>query len=172
MRANQGLLRQLLTQCHVSPAFEHAKTPVDGRPQHARFRAIWDTGATASVITAQVVDACQLKPTGMTQVSTANGLRTTPTYLVNIGLPNGVVVENVNVSTAELGAGAEVLIGMDIITLGDFSLSNVNGLTVFSFRTPSLREVDFVKELNQGGRHATPQQTPGQSFFGRPGKRR
>ena len=38
---------------------------------------------------------------------------------------------------------------MDIITSGDFSITNKNGITVFSFRYPSITEVDYVQEHNQ-----------------------
>lgn len=36
---------------------------------------------------------------------------------------------------------------MDIITYGDFSITNYNGRTTFSFRIPSVNEVDFVSEF-------------------------
>ena len=38
---------------------------------------------------------------------------------------------------------ARVLIGMDIINLGDFAVTNKNGRTAFSFRTPSIEYIDF-----------------------------
>ena len=42
------------------------------------------------------------------------------------------------------GEQDDVLIGMDIINLGDFAVSNVEGSTCFTFRMPSLEEFDFV----------------------------
>lgn len=54
----------------------------------------------------------------------------------------------VPVSEAELN-GFDVLIGMDIITLGDCSITNVNGKTVFSFRIPSTETVDYVQQEKQ-----------------------
>ncbi|MBI3139488.1 MAG: SEC-C domain-containing protein [Sphingobacteriales bacterium] len=39
---------------------------------------------------------------------------------------------------------------MDIITLGDFSITNHNGDTCMSFRLPSSHEIDYVKNLNYG----------------------
>ena len=54
----------------------------------------------------------------------------------------------VQVSEAVLN-GFDVLIGMDIITLGDFSITNVNGKTVFSFRIPSTETVDYVQQEKQ-----------------------
>jgi hypothetical protein len=39
--------------------------------------------------------------------------------------------------------GCDILIGMDIIGMGDFAVSNYNGRIVFSFRVPSMAEIDF-----------------------------
>ena len=63
-------------------------------------------------------------------------------------LPNNVVVTEVPVTEADALAGdAEVLIGMDIIGLGDFAVSNFQGQTSFTFRIPSLKHIDFVEDL-------------------------
>lgn len=35
---------------------------------------------------------------------------------------------------------------MDVIGLGDFAVSNYRGKTTFTFRVPSLEEIDFVDE--------------------------
>lgn len=40
-----------------------------------------------------------------------------------------------------------LLIGMDVITKGDFIITNFQGKTVMSFRVPSLSKVDFVAEF-------------------------
>jgi len=37
---------------------------------------------------------------------------------------------------------------MDIITQGDFAVTNHNGVTKFSFRTPSMEHIDFVPGTN------------------------
>lgn len=86
----------------------------------------------------------------MVQVQTAAGLSDVETYLIDIGLPNGVAFSAVQVSRAILGPGSDVLVGMDIISMGDFSITNQNGNTVFSFRVPSCHTVDFVQEHNNG----------------------
>ncbi|MCY7409416.1 MAG: SEC-C domain-containing protein [Chitinophagales bacterium] len=36
---------------------------------------------------------------------------------------------------------------MDIIAMGDFSITNLDGNTCMSFRMPSLHEIDYVKNL-------------------------
>lgn len=121
------------------------------------FNAIWDTGATGSVITQSVVDACSLVATGLTKVHHADGESIQETYLVNIALPNGVAYSGVRVTKARLSVAADILIGMDIIGTGDFAVTNFNGTTKFSFRVPSLGHLDFVADqqrpkLQHGGK--------------------
>jgi hypothetical protein len=134
-----GRLTALVTPCAASAAFDpHAI------PESQYFQAIWDTGATGSVITQAVVDACGLKPIGMTVMRGVHGAATTEKYLVNFGLPNGVGIPNVTVVRGDLGTDVQILIGMDIITRGDFAITNVGGVTRFSFRFPSRNTIDFV----------------------------
>lgn len=142
--SNGGRLHVLQTQCHVAQAFD--PTAPQPHPALHPFKAIWDTGATNSVITEAVVSACGLAPVGITQVHGVNSTSLSETYLVNILLPNATGVPNVKVTKGTLGGGSDVLIGMDIITLGDFAITNLNGKTVFSFCMPSHRSLDFVIE--------------------------
>lgn len=72
-------------------------------------------------------------------------VRQSETYLVNIRLPNSVAFMGVRVTKGNLG-DADVLIGMDIISQGDFAVTNLGGLTKFSFRVPSATHIDFVED--------------------------
>lgn len=141
-----GPLAAISTECFVSEGFDPATLPQDQHVKiHGGFIAIWDTGATASVISQKVVDDCGLKPIGMTLVHGVHGSDQAEQYLVNIGLPNGVGFANVTVTKGKLG-DVHVLIGMDIIRIGDFVITNKDGKTVMSFRTPSQECIDFVKQ--------------------------
>jgi hypothetical protein len=143
-----GPLAVLITDCHASAAFDPRKTPQGTPTEYHPFKAIWDTGATGSVITQAVVDACGLRPTGMVQVHGVHGPEFAETFLVNIALPNGVAFPNVRVTKGKI-LGPSLLIGMDIITTGDFSITNVGMQTVFTFRIPSIHTIDYVEEANQ-----------------------
>lgn len=120
--------------------------------QHGtRVPAIWDTGATGSVITKKVSQALNLIPTGLAQVNTANGQVIQNTFTIDVGLPNGVIIQGITVTEADgLSGGCEALIGMDIISLGDFSITNHNGKTCMSFRVPSGHEIDYVSNPTYG----------------------
>lgn len=47
---------------------------------------------------------------------------------------------------SEIGKqGIDVLIGMDIISNGDFAISNYEGRTQFSFRIPSQEHIEYKR---------------------------
>lgn len=109
--------------------------------------ALWDTGATRTCISEELAGELNLIPSGKTFINTPSGSSTQNTYLADLHLPNGVVVKNVMIIDAKIGnQKIDLLIGMDIITLGDFSVSNFNNKTYFSFRTPSQKHADYCSE--------------------------
>ena len=110
-----------------------------------QVRAIWDTGASNSVISSRFAKQLNLKPTGVTKVNGVNGEHESSQYLVSIGLENGVNFSPVVVTEGEF-VGFDVLIGMDIITTGSFAITNKNGKTTMSFSHPSLDRIDFVRQ--------------------------
>ena len=143
LKSNGGILRVLSTPVEFSlPAITISKI---------KFQGIWDTGATSTVITQRVVDALGLKPIGIALVHTASEQNVrTPVFLVDVHLYDGkVCVKDVRVTLGNISDGSDCLIGMDIISLGDFAITNVNGSTTFSFRIPSVQEIDFVKQTQQ-----------------------
>lgn len=146
LKAN-GIARVLISDIGVSEPLGNLQAIQTTRIK--TFKGIWDTGATGCVITNKVVSGLDLKPTGMREVHTANGKANQQTYLVDIYLPNQVRVVNLTVTEASLPQDTDCLIGMDVITLGDFCITNLNGMTVMSFRTPSSTCIDFVEELKQ-----------------------
>lgn len=134
----------LKTPVKVSKAFDVATPPKTS--SFKIFSAIWDTGATHSVITDRVATECSLIPFSMTQVQTAAGITNCEVYYASIILRNDVTFPKIRVTKGNIGVGADVLIGMDIINKGDFAVTNRGGKTVFSFRMPSIVDIDFVKQ--------------------------
>lgn len=134
----------LITDVHITKAFYPDKKE---KPQElVKLKALWDTGATGSVIIQKVISECNLQPIGMTIVNTASGQNRCPVFLIAMGLPNNVLFNEVRVTLGKLSGNIDVLIGMDIIQSGDFAITNLNGKTVFSFRLPSTGLIDFVQE--------------------------
>jgi hypothetical protein len=142
IRSNSGINKVLKTDITIRPS---------GMQSHLGVKAIWDTGATSSAITTKVVNQLGLIPTGRAIVSTANGIITQNTYTIDIKLPTTVLIKGIVANEiSALTSGCDALIGMDIITLGDFSITNHKGITCMSFRVPSCHEIDYVKNLNYG----------------------
>lgn len=110
-----------------------------------QFIATWDTGATNTVISDKVVKECGLIPTGMIKVATAGGIMDAFTYVIDIILPDDVRINNLKVTGGRLG-DTDVLVGMDIITRGDFAVSCYEGNLKFTYREPSQQSIDFVKD--------------------------
>lgn len=145
IKSNNGLLRELITPIGVSL---HIGGRIMGDdPRVHQTTALWDTGATNSVITPSIVNALGLKPTGMREAHHAGGTSLVNTYLINIYLPNRLTVSGIKVTECADSVGNfGLIIGMDIISLGDFAFTNVNGKSIFSFRLPSSKAIDYVKE--------------------------
>ncbi len=144
-----GRASSLQTQCGVSAG---SLSAANAKPEKT-VTAIWDTGAEISAISNRIVNELGLKPVNMARNITAAGEITVYIYAVNIFLPNGINFLMVPVTGNDLG-DADMLIGMDIISQGDFAVTNPGGKTTFSFRFPPIERIDFV------GQHAATAQTP------------
>lgn len=114
-------------------------------PEIKEVNAIFDTGAEVSSISTKIANELGLSPVGMARNSTAGGIIDVFVYAVNIVLPNRVSFPMVQVTGNDLG-DVDMLIGMDIISQGDFSITNVEGKTTFSFRLPSLERIDYTEK--------------------------
>ena len=121
----------------------------DFKPIKKHYMALWDTGSTMTVISSELADKLKLEPVGEMLAESAGGKYKAKKYVVSISLPNRLNIENVVISSGKLGPGIDILIGMDIITLGDFAITNYNNKTVFSFRFPSSEVIDFVKDIKK-----------------------
>jgi len=104
--------------------------------------AVWDTGATSSVITVDVARRLNLCSEGAVVVKGVTGSQSVDTYLITFTLPNGFSKDIFVVSCSE-AIGCDVLIGMDIISVVDFAITSGSHGTTFSFKTPHGHEIDF-----------------------------
>ena len=114
-----------------------SKTPVV-------VKAIWDTGAYGSVISPKVAHELGLVPVGVKPIQTANGTYEAYAYVVDMMLPNKLVIRGVEVSESDLKV-CDALIGMDIISMGDMKVTN-KPTTKFIFRIPAEGDTPLVAE--------------------------
>ena len=62
----------------------------------------------------------------------------------------GLVRQLTELSNKSNIPGVDILIGMDIITMGDFVITNADGKTLFSFVIPTLNnKISFSKMINK-----------------------
>ncbi len=140
------LLRVIMTKAKIRLAQSIAsilKIPY----KDSEVDAIWDTGATNTSISQHLAKQLSLKPISKTEVISAGTKYISNIYKIDILLPTDVTVKDVRVTEALSIAESQILIGMDIITLGDFSITNCGGKTCCSFRIPpDMKHIDYVKD--------------------------
>ena len=122
------------------------KITIKGTEGHFETNGIIDTGANASVISNNIAERLNAIPQTFTKVHTASEQNvTTPLYEADIEICGKVKISGLMVTSGALLDGTECLIGMDILSKGDLSVTNFDGKTCVSFRIPSLQCIDFVK---------------------------
>lgn len=99
-------------------------------------KVLWDTGASTTCVNQSAAAALGLIPTGQTISHTANGKALSNTYIAHLILPNSVAFQALNITEGNLGPDVELLVGMDVIGAGDFTIQNQNGRTHFSYCAP------------------------------------
>ena len=95
--------------------------------------AIWDTGATNTAISPTLSSKLELPPIGVVPVRGVHGLETVNRCIVDLSLSNKVTFRKWEVLELSISDQAGVLIGMDIIGAGDFSIC---GGQFFSYALP------------------------------------
>ncbi|MCY4523987.1 MAG: retropepsin-like aspartic protease [Halobacteriovoraceae bacterium] len=110
-------------------------------------QAIWDTGATRTVVSPKLVQKLNLIATGRAEVRGVNSRQVVNKYIIGITLPNKLDTR-LGALESDIGDKIDILLGMDVIGIGDFSICNGR---VFSFCTPPFIEspIDFVKKADE-----------------------
>lgn len=147
-KSNKGLSRNLVTPAQVRAGSILKLNAKDVKA--VKCNALWDTGATNSVIGKKLAKELNLIPVTKVNSVGVSGPFVSNVYWIDLLMPHNVEVLSVKVTEGNFrDEDPQLLLGMDIITLGDFSITNVEGKTVFSFRNPSIKEVDYVKEMDR-----------------------
>jgi hypothetical protein len=111
--------------------------------------AIWDTGASQTVITHRLMSHLNLIPIETKLVHGVNSKQLVDVVAISIKLPNGFLIPDIRVFVCDIPSPIDLLIGMDVIQLGDLHISNTGGYTLFSFVTPPLPEqFDLTQEAD------------------------
>lgn len=125
------LVKELLTDVGIGKS----QALTDEEAGFQNYRAVWDTGATRTAISPKVVRECDLVSVERGRLSGVHGgVHAANLYLISVHLPNEVGIPNVRVVEMSQPDGEEdVIIGMDIIGLGYFTMTSFHDRTTFAF---------------------------------------
>jgi len=144
VRAN-GKLPTIMFDVEISPATLVDRNYIN--PNRRKCRVMWSTGAVHSQLSRKLIEEMELEAI-VREVNNKQQLF----YSLDVYLPNKVRMTKVEMTEIEQKLPhpeIECIIGMDIISLGDCSVSHSDGNTFFSFRVPSLGGVDYVALSNK-----------------------
>ena len=136
---NSDIIEAIVSECRICQAvdFKNGEFP---SKVYTSQNAVWDTGATNTLISSKVVQNLGLKPYGTSGFSTANVIVEAKVYEIHLAIPSAGVVCNVMAMEKD-DEDYEVVIGMDVISQGDFAFTNHDGHSTYSFRLPSQEEI-------------------------------
>jgi len=139
--------RQLITPIQILAAHMPGEEPM---PFPGNFKALWDTGATNSTISTKLAAKFPLPVIGEREMHGAGGAYTSKSFLAGLLLPNNVLIQQIVLYGFNGSPNFDILIGMDIIALGDFLVSSHKGETYFSFQVPSVGGITLrsIKPVN------------------------
>ena len=116
----------------------------------ATFTAVWDTGAMRTTISQKVADTIECLATDKaTMIGVGGDPKEVNVYDIDLRLPNNVTIKNLSVLSASGIGNCDVLIGMDIISMGDFAITNCDKKTIMTFSMPSHKVMCFVERAEQ-----------------------
>jgi hypothetical protein len=126
----------------------------DGTPFNGR--AVWDTGAMKSVVTPKVAEALHQSHVDFVTVTGINNVSKVPVIVLSVILPNRIKIANLKTAVCDMRQGIDMLIGMDIIGMGDFFICNADNKTLFSYAVPPLPDkIDLVDRAEAANRKRT-----------------
>jgi len=136
------IIREIITPISIFSS----RTSAEGKC--VKTEALWDTGATLSAMSPKMVKDLGLSPIDQCFIGGINGEKQSDVVIVSIVLPNGMLLTGRRFFVSNI-PGADIIIGMDIISMGDFVITNAKGKTMFSFVIPTLNnKISFSSMVN------------------------
>lgn len=166
-----GLVQVIMTPVFVA---EHDRRQSAQRqlPESESVMAIWDTGASHSAISKRLATKLGLVPTNKRRITGVHGTNLCNAFYVDIYLPNRTYLSLEVTEVDGLVGPADVLIGMDIIAIGDFAISRDDGKSIVTWQIPSTHCFDFTDEVEQERRKIAQKAQQNRRSVAPPKKRR
>ena len=99
--------------------------------------ALCDTRATNSCIKNSIALKYSLPICREVTCHGVNGINKVNTYLASIILSTNDIVHEIELTSCDDSVSIDMIIGMDIITKGEFIINTCNGITTYSFQLPA-----------------------------------
>jgi hypothetical protein len=99
----------------------------------AETKAMWDTGANGCCISYELAEKLGLSKIADRPVSSFQGLSEAPVYGIDIASPDGKPLASVPATGFEKWGEFDIIIGMNVINLGNFSWEHDGNTSVFKF---------------------------------------
>ena len=116
--------------------------------------ALWDTGASISAITPEIKDKLKVTTIDKKTIASVHSTQVVDIAYITVELPNNVIKKNIKVAVCNITLNIGMILGMDIISMGDFALSNGNNQTLISFAVPPFQDkTDYYEKaigVNKG----------------------
>lgn len=130
-------LRALISPCLVTRTKDTYRDWQPPEPDDFQMVAQWDTGASFTLVTKDVVDVLGLKATGRRiKIHGATGEYESDTYLVDLYLSEDIVFGSLLVAEMPGKFDCQVLIGLDVILQSDFVIEPKGEDVLLKFRYP------------------------------------
>ncbi len=117
-------IKWLTTTVTVSPFYQKG---VVKKEDDLRFElsALWDTGSTTTIIDVELAEKLNLQEVAIEEVMHLVGHGETKVYFIDLYLPENIVIQRLRVISMPLkNAYFSMILGMDVIQLGKFSIEN------------------------------------------------
>ena len=144
--------QSIITDLWVSYPLPYSVTVMPERSVKCRCKC--DTGCNMTCITEELFQKLNIPYFRSIGITTPHGTQsTTHTARVAMMIPNGQILSDIEVCIAHMPE-TDVLVGMDIISQGDFAISHdMYGDLIFSICMPPLMTIDLSRvadEVNKG----------------------
>jgi predicted aspartyl protease len=146
-------VNKLTTVVNILPVLSADK---NFRSIPVEIKALWDTGATLTFIKPKFRDQLQLhmaRTESTAVIAGVGGMVKADFTFVSVILAQNFKIEYCPVYVLDFPVNVDMIIGMDIIKLGDFVICNTDNKTSFSFAIPPFPDridlADKVDEINK-----------------------
>jgi|GEM_PF-3182310 len=146
-------VKKLIATANILP-LSSMETCLRNTPTEVKI--LWDTGASLTFIKPKIRDQlklCMFKTDASATIAGVGGLFKADFTIISIQLNDYFTIEYCPVYVLDFPIDSDMIIGMDILSMGDFLVSSADKKTTFSFVVPPLPEninlADRAEKLNK-----------------------